>query len=103
VVVLVWLMLHWLARQAGAPPPVDIGLQLAVVVAVQALVFWRVGLYRGVWRFASVPDLVNLARAALLGLLLTVPVFLLLGMVPTIPRRVLVPYPLFLIVGLGLP
>jgi FlaA1/EpsC-like NDP-sugar epimerase len=103
VVVLVWLLLHWLAGQAGAPPPVDLDLQLAIVVSVQALVFWRVGLYRGVWRFASVPDLVNLAKAALLGLLLTVPVFLVLGMVPTIPRRVLVPYPLFLIVGLGLP
>jgi FlaA1/EpsC-like NDP-sugar epimerase len=103
VVVLVWLMLHWLARQAGAPPPVDIGLQLAVVVAVQALVFWRVGLYRGVWRFASVPDLVNLAKASFVALLLIVPAFFVLGMVADIPRRVLVPYPLFLVVGLGLP
>jgi FlaA1/EpsC-like NDP-sugar epimerase len=62
VVVLVWILLHWLAGQAGAPPPVDLSLQIAIVVSVQALVFWRVGLYRGVWRFASVPDLVNLAR-----------------------------------------
>ena len=103
MVVVVWLLLHWLAGQAGAPPPVELGLQLTIVMSIQAAVFWRVGLYRGVWRFASVPDLVNLAKAALLGLLLTVPVFLLLGMVPDIPRRVLVPYPLFLILGLGLP
>src|SRR5207342_74927 len=103
VVVLVWLMLHWLARQAGAPPPVDIGLQLAVVVAVQALVFWRVGLYRGVWRFASVPDLVNLSKASFFALLLIVPIFMVLGLVADIPRRVLVPYPFFLVFGLGFP
>ena len=103
VVVMAWLLLHWLAGHAGAPPPVDIGVQLAVVVSIQALVFWRVGLYRGVWRFASVPDLVNLAKAAFFAVLLFVPVFLLLGMVAEIPRRVLVPYPLLLVVGLGLP
>jgi FlaA1/EpsC-like NDP-sugar epimerase len=103
VVVLVWLGLHWLAGQAGAPPPKDIVLQLSIVLGVQALVFWYVGLYRGVWRFASVPDLVNLSKASFLALLLFVPVFLVLGMVPHIPRRVFVPYPLFLVLGLGLP
>src|SRR6478735_731845 len=103
VVVLVWLGLNWLARQAGAPPPSKIELQIAIVLGVQALVFWYVGLYRGVWRFASVPDLVNLAKASFLALLLFVPVFLVLGMIPYIPRRVFVPYPLFLVLGLGLP
>src|SRR5690348_15716687 len=103
VVVLVWLGLHWLTGQAGAPPPKDVVLQLAIVLGVQALVFWYVGLYRGVWRLASVPDLVNLAKASFLALLLFVPVFLVLGMVPDIPRRVFVPYPLFLVLGLGLP
>ena len=47
--------------------------------------FWRVGLYRGVWRFASVPDLVNIASAAFIGLLLIVPVFMVLGMLPDDP------------------
>jgi FlaA1/EpsC-like NDP-sugar epimerase len=103
VVVLVWLGLYWLASQAGAPPPIGLGFQLAIVLAVQALVFWYVGLYRGVWRFASVPDLVNLAKAAFIALLLIVPVFLVLGMVQDIPRRVFVPYPFFLVLGLGLP
>jgi FlaA1/EpsC-like NDP-sugar epimerase len=103
VVVLVWLLLYWLASQAGAPPPVDLYKQLAVVLSVQALVFWQVGLYRGVWKFASVPDLVNLSRASFVGLLLIVPVFMAMGLVQQIPRRVFLPYPLFLILGLGLP
>ncbi|MCF5945403.1 polysaccharide biosynthesis protein, partial [Xanthomonas perforans] len=29
----------------------------AVVLVAQGLVFWKMGLYRGLWRFASVPDL----------------------------------------------
>ena len=101
IVCAVWALLYWLAGQAGAPAPAALGTQLAIVLAIQAAVFWRVGLYRGVWRFASVPDLVNLASAAFIGLLLVVPVFLVLGMLPDIPRRVLVPYPLFLVLGLG--
>lgn len=103
VVVLVWLLLHWLAGQAGAPPPIRLPQQLMIVLTIQAAVFWKVGLYRGVWRFASVPDLLNLASAAVIAILLIVPVFLVLGTLPGIPRRVLVPYPLFLVLGLGLP
>jgi len=103
VVGAVWMLLQWLAGQAGAPAPRALGTQLAIVLAIQGLVFWRVGLYRGVWRFASVPDLVNIASAGFIGLLLVVPAFLVLGMLPDIPRRVLVPYPFFLVLGLGLP
>jgi FlaA1/EpsC-like NDP-sugar epimerase len=103
MVVLTWLLLRWLAGQAGAPPPVLLQVELAIVCLIQGAVFWRVGLYRGVWRFASVPDLVNLASAAFIGILLIVPVFMVSGMLPQVPRRVLVPYPLLLILSLGLP
>jgi FlaA1/EpsC-like NDP-sugar epimerase len=103
MVVLTWMLLRWLAGQAGAPPSAFLLQELAIVVLVQGIVFWRVGLYRGVWRFASMPDLVNIASAAFIGLLLIVPIFMVLGMLPEVPRRVLVPYPPFLILGLGLP
>jgi FlaA1/EpsC-like NDP-sugar epimerase len=103
MVVLTWMLLRWLAGQAGAPPSAFLLRELAIVIAIQGIVFWRVGLYRGVWRFASVPDLINLSSAALLGILLIVPAFMLLGMLPQVPRRVMVPYPLLLILCLGLP
>ena len=103
MVVLTWMLLRWLAGQAGAPPSAFLLQELAIVLLVQGIVFWRVGLYRGVWRFASMPDLVNIASAAFIGLLLIVPLFMVLGMLPEVPRRVLVPYPPFLILGLGLP
>ena len=103
MVVATWMMLRWLAGQAGAPPSIFLVQELSIVILLQGVVFWRVGLYRGVWRFASVPDLVNLASAAIIGILLIVPTFMILGMLPDVPRRVLVPYPLFMIMALGLP
>ncbi len=103
MVVATWMMLRWLAGLAGAPPSAFLLQELALVIAIQGIVSWRVGLYRGVWRFASMPDLVNLGTAAMTGILLIVPAFMILGMLPQVPRRVLVPYPLFLIVALGLP
>ena len=69
MVVLTWMLLRWLAGQAGAPPSAFLLQELAIVLLVQGIVFWRVGLYRGVWRFASMPDLVNIASAAFIGLL----------------------------------
>jgi FlaA1/EpsC-like NDP-sugar epimerase len=103
MVVATWVMLRWLAGQAGAPPTPFLVQELLIAVAIQGIVFWRVGLYRGVWRFASMPDLLNLVNAAVIGLLFIVPALMVLGMLPDVPRRVLVPYPLFLIVALGLP
>ncbi len=103
IVVLTWILLRWLAGLAGAPPANFLLRELAIVVVIQAAVFWRVGLYRGVWRFASVPDLINLAGAAFIGMLLIVVVLMATGMLVDVPRRVLVPYPLFLMLGLGLP
>ena len=98
-----WLLLRWLAGQARAPPAAFLLREIAIALAIQGVIFWRVGLYRGVWRFASMPDLVHIASAAFIGVLLIVPAFMLVGMLPEVPRRVLVPYAPFLILALGLP
>ena len=37
---------------------------IGVVVALQAVIFYAFGLYRGVWRFASIPDLRRIVLAA---------------------------------------
>ncbi|HMB57450.1 MAG TPA: nucleoside-diphosphate sugar epimerase/dehydratase [Arenimonas sp.] len=103
VVALTWVGLRWLASVAGAPDAPGLITELIVVIAAQGLMLWAVGLYRGVWRFASLPDLANLARAALLGLALIILVFWLLGMLPDIPRRVLLPYVIVLVFLLGAP
>lgn len=103
MIVAVWLGLRWLAAMAGAPPAPSLGTELVVAVLTQGAVLQVVGLYQGLWRFASVPDLANLVRGALLGVLLIVAILFLIGLLPDVPRRVLFPYPVALVVMLGLP
>lgn len=48
------------------------------LLAAKLTCFWLFGLYRGEWRYLSVHDLVQMAKASLLGSALTVGVFVLL-------------------------
>ena len=76
---------------------------LVVVLVAQGLMFWRFGLYRSVWRFASLPDLWNIVRAVLLGMLAAGLVLFLLNRFDGIPRSSFVLYPLLLVFLLGAP
>lgn len=76
---------------------------LLVVVAFQGLVLWWSGLYRGLWRFASVPDLWNILRAAVVGGLAVSLALFLFNRLDGVPRSTLALYPMFLIFLLGAP
>ncbi|MEO8742856.1 MAG: nucleoside-diphosphate sugar epimerase/dehydratase [Lysobacteraceae bacterium] len=76
---------------------------VVVVLAAQGLIFWWAGLYRGLWRFASLPDLVNITKASVLGLLAISLGLFLINRLDTVPRSALVLYPIVLIVLLGGP
>ena len=78
-------------------------LSLLLVVPVQAVVFWAMGLYRGVWRFASLPDLMRISKAVLLGLLCSVLCLYLILDFKGIPRSVPVLYGILLVMFLSLP
>ena len=54
--------------------PADTWLALLLFTLVCGVVFWRVGLYRGIWRYASLNDLVSIVRAVTLALLVFLPV-----------------------------
>ena len=77
--------------------------EIVLILVAQGLIFWRVGLYRGVWRFASVPDLLNIVKAAVLGLLTIMLVLFVYNRLNLVPRTVLVTYPLLLAALLGMP
>jgi O-antigen biosynthesis protein WbqV len=70
---------------------------------IAAVVFLLTGLYRGIWRFASLPDLFNIARAVSLILLVFLPVMFLLTRLEALPRSTLVIAWLVLTVLLGIP
>lgn len=74
-----------------------------IVVAVQGAILAWLGLYKGLWRFASMPDLWNIAKAAALGALVSALALFLYNRLATVPRSVLLIYPLALGVLLGLP
>ncbi len=79
------------------------GPEVLLVLAAQGLIFWITGLYKGLWRFASLPDLWNILRAAVLGALAIAVTLFVYNRLATVPRTVLVAYPFALAVLLGLP
>lgn len=102
---LCWEALHHL-RYAMLPNPPSFPLwspEIAIVLVAQGLVFWWVGLYRGLWRFASVPDLGNILKASLIGLLALALGLALYNRLGSVPRAVLVMYPFLLVGLLGMP
>jgi len=76
---------------------------LPALIVVQGAVFWYLGLYRGVWRFASLPDLVRILKAVIIGLSLSVAAIFILTRMQDLPRSVLPLYGLFLVSLLGAP
>jgi len=105
---MVWLSWYGLYQFRYAIQPRSGHLQafsteILLVLVFQGLVFWRVGLYRGVWRFASVPDLVNIMKAALFGLLAIIIALFFYNRLDMVPRTVLVLYPVVLSALLGMP
>lgn len=100
-----WQIIHVLryaSRQEGYTWT-EFSPTVALVLVAQGLVFWRVGLYRGLWRFASVPDLWNILKAGIFGLLAIVLGLAVYNRLESVPRTVLVVYPFALTVLLGMP
>ncbi|WJI17380.1 polysaccharide biosynthesis protein [Pseudoxanthomonas winnipegensis] len=102
---LCWHGLHWLryAMVPGAPPLPWWSTESAIVLIAQGIVFWRVGLYRGLWRFASVPDLANIFKAGLIGLLVIAICLVIYNRIDAVSRAALLLYPFGLVGLLGLP
>ncbi|MBV9524139.1 MAG: polysaccharide biosynthesis protein [Alphaproteobacteria bacterium] len=59
-----------------------------LITAIAAVVFWSLGLYRGIWRYASLSDLLALTRAATLIILIFVPTLFILTRAGELPRSV---------------
>lgn len=102
---LAWYLAKWL-RLTLSPHHLAMSfqpLEFPIVLVLQGLVFNWLGLYRGVWRFASLHDLWNILRAALAGTLgIGLALFIYMRLDDT-PRLALLIYPLVLSLLLGLP
>jgi len=100
-----WLA-FWLRFNLGDIPSAYLpALHLLIVIAlpVQAAFFWYFGLYRGIWRFASLPDLLRILQSVILGVLTTFIIMFIWQRLEGMPRAVLFLYPLILTLGLAAP
>ena len=91
--------MYWLRFNLDLREPylADMLWSLAWIVPLQAAIFLAFGLYRGLWRFASMVDLQRIVLSAGLGALLIPVVLVMLQLQAMVPRSVLVLYPLVLI------
>ena len=76
---------------------------LPIVVVAQGLGLRMTGLYRGLWRFASIPDFWNITKAVIFGSLISGLVLFLFNRLEGVPRSTLILYPLFLTFLLSAP
>jgi|KBSSwiStaDraftv2_1062776.scaffolds.fasta_scaffold37292_3 FlaA1/EpsC-like NDP-sugar epimerase len=96
---LAWIATYWLRFNLELQDVAlaDLESTLTWVVPLQAAIFVALGLYRGLWRFASILDLQKIFFAAGLGALLIPVVLVMLQLQAIVPRSVLILYPIVLI------
>ena len=90
-----WLGAFWLRFNLDSVPAdfLDQALGLLpMIVAIQGLAFLYLGLYRGVWRFASLPDIVRIVQAVAVGVILCAAAVFFMTRMVHVPR---VSFPLF--------
>ncbi len=76
-------------------------LVMALALPIHAVTLWMFGCYRGIWRYASIPDLIRILKAVTLGALATLLGAFLFERLEGVPRSVLLLYPILLAIGLG--
>lgn len=74
---------------------------LPVIFLIHGICFYSFGLYKGLWRFASLPDLKRIMRAVGFAALLSAAYALLAHPSIVIPRSVLILNPMLLILAMG--
>jgi FlaA1/EpsC-like NDP-sugar epimerase len=100
---LAWLAAYLLRFNLDFNDPFFSGVwpTLPWVVATQTAVFLGFGLYRGIWRYASVPDLSRIVIAALVGVTATALMLRFVQLPLVVPRSVYVLDPILLIMLMG--
>ncbi len=73
------------------------------VILTQACCFYLFGLYKGVWRFASIPDLIRIMKAVAAGTVVIMAILFLIYRLEQIPRSMVVLYPMLLLLLLSGP
>ena len=100
---LAWALAFWLRLNLSIPAEFQAGLgrTLLICIPVQAYAYQAFGLYRGVWRYASLPDLRRIVFAVATGALAGPFALMMLGMNIGIPRSTFLLEPILLLLIMG--
>ncbi|WP_374600960.1 polysaccharide biosynthesis protein [Niveibacterium sp.] len=102
-VLLAWIAAYLLRFNGVVPSEFARGGGFVAIATLPifALMFSMFGLYRGIWVFASLPDLTRIVRALGASAILVIVANAFLGVVPGVPRTVLILQPIFLLLWMG--
>jgi len=90
-----------LGNEAFALPGADVGLMTVAFLVISSVVFSIFGVYRGVWRYASLGDLMVIIKATTVSVMLFVACLYLFKQLDVIPRSVPIIQWFLLVVLLG--
>ncbi len=98
-----WMVAFWLRFNLEIPDPyLDLAFDaLPWVVGVHAVLFWSFGLYRGIWRYASLLDLRRILAAVGVGGIAAPALLFMLQLPVPVPRSVLIMSPILLMMIMG--
>jgi FlaA1/EpsC-like NDP-sugar epimerase len=98
-----WLIAYLIRFNGSVPADFRDGALHALiwVLPVYGVMFRVFGLYRGMWVFASLPDLLRISKAVATGALLSMILAVMIQPLPIVPRSVLLVSPLFLFLAMG--
>ena len=99
-----WYLAYWLRFNLGTIPENSLQvatLMLPAVVLCQSVSYFVFGLYRGIWRFASLYDFVRIGKSVYVGALFATLVIFAITRMEQVPRSVIPLYMILLFVFLG--
>ncbi|MFV1984389.1 MAG: polysaccharide biosynthesis protein [Thiohalomonadales bacterium] len=106
VIPVAWFLAYWarfnlnldMIPPSIVAPAID---ALFLIIPAQLFSYWYFGLYRGVWRYASIPDLVRIFKAVAVGVTLSLLLLFAVTNLFGIPRSTPVLYGIFLVLLLS--
>ncbi|MEW8507330.1 MAG: nucleoside-diphosphate sugar epimerase/dehydratase [Candidatus Thiodiazotropha sp.] len=106
MVPIAWFLAYWLRYNLEVVPAAyyeDALRGMLFILPIQLSAFLLFGLYRGIWRFASLPDIVRILKAVTVGTLVGVALLFIFTRAGGVPRSVPVIYGILLVMLLSGP
>lgn len=95
-----WFLAYWLRYNMGSLPGSIFTTQsmtaLLILMMVQSVCYYYFKVYRGLWRFSSISDVMRIIKAIFTAIIFTIPILYLTSALSSVPRSVLPLYGLII-------